>query len=115
VSWRALSRENDAALGGLGEISQRDDVTEYFAVATIGGFHAEDREATWTRWSTFRRFSNQAPGRDRSVERAVYTRATAVLHFHLGTDPASVFFMFPGAQRPFPRTRRWQKKRTVSW
>lgn len=38
--WRI---EDDAALGGLGEILQRDDVTTYFSVATIGGFHAEDR------------------------------------------------------------------------
>jgi hypothetical protein len=38
--WRI---EDDAALGGLGEILQRDDVTEYFSVATIGGFHADDR------------------------------------------------------------------------
>jgi hypothetical protein len=34
---------HDAALDGLGEVLQRDDVTAYFAVATIGGFHAEDR------------------------------------------------------------------------
>ena len=40
--WRI---EDDAALGGLGEILQREDVTEYFSVATIGGFHAEDRDA----------------------------------------------------------------------
>jgi hypothetical protein len=38
--WRIA---DDAALDGLGEILQRDDVTEYFGVATIGGFHAEDR------------------------------------------------------------------------
>ena len=38
--WRI---EDDIALAGLGEVLQRNDVTEYFAVATIGGFHAEDR------------------------------------------------------------------------
>ena len=38
--WRIA---DDDALGGLGDILQRDDVTAYFAVATIGGFHAEDR------------------------------------------------------------------------
>lgn len=38
--WRI---EDDAALGGLGEVLQRDDFTTYFSVATIGGFHAEDR------------------------------------------------------------------------
>jgi len=38
--WRI---QDDVALEGLGEILQRDDVTEYFAVATIGGFHADDR------------------------------------------------------------------------
>jgi ribonuclease D len=38
--WRI---QDDAALEGLGEVLQRDDVTEYFAVATIGGFHAESR------------------------------------------------------------------------
>lgn len=40
--WRI---EDDAALSGLGEILQRDDVTDYFSVATIGGFHAENRAA----------------------------------------------------------------------
>lgn len=40
--WRI---EDDTALGGLGEILQREDVTTYFGVATIGGFHAEDRAA----------------------------------------------------------------------
>jgi hypothetical protein len=38
--WRI---EDDAALDGLGKILQRDDVTAYFGVATIGGFHADDR------------------------------------------------------------------------
>jgi hypothetical protein len=38
--WRIA---DDAALEGLGEILQREDVTDYFGVATIGGFHAEDR------------------------------------------------------------------------
>jgi hypothetical protein len=40
--WRIA---DDAALDGLGEILQREDLTSYFAVATIGGFHAEDRGA----------------------------------------------------------------------
>ncbi|MBV8580561.1 MAG: hypothetical protein JO225_10995 [Candidatus Eremiobacteraeota bacterium] len=40
--WRI---EDDIALEGLGEILQRDDVTAYFSVATIGGFHAEDQTA----------------------------------------------------------------------
>lgn len=40
--WRI---EDDTALGGLGEILGREDVTAYFSVATIGGFHAEDRAA----------------------------------------------------------------------
>lgn len=38
--WRIA---NDAALDGLGEMLQRPDVTAYFGVATIGGFHADDR------------------------------------------------------------------------
>jgi hypothetical protein len=38
--WRI---EDDVALEGLGDILQREDVTDYFGVATIGGFHAEDR------------------------------------------------------------------------
>lgn len=38
--WRI---QDDAALEGLGDTLQREDVTEYFGVATIGGFHAEDR------------------------------------------------------------------------
>ncbi len=38
--WRIA---DDAALGGLGDTLQREDVTTYFSVATIGGFHAEDR------------------------------------------------------------------------
>ena len=38
--WRIA---DDAALDGLGETLQRADVTTYFVVATIGGFHAEDR------------------------------------------------------------------------
>jgi len=40
--WRIA---DDLALEGLGEILQREDVTELFGVATIGGFHAEDRVA----------------------------------------------------------------------
>jgi hypothetical protein len=40
--WRI---EDEAALVGLGEILQRDDLTGYFGVATIGGFHADDRAA----------------------------------------------------------------------
>ncbi len=40
--WRIA---DDAALDGLGEILQRQDVTDYFGVATIGGFHADDRTA----------------------------------------------------------------------
>lgn len=40
--WRIA---DDAALDGLGDTLQREDVTTYFAVATIGGFHAEDRES----------------------------------------------------------------------
>ena len=40
--WRIA---DDLALGALGEVLQREDVAEYFAVATIGGFHAEDRDA----------------------------------------------------------------------
>jgi hypothetical protein len=40
--WRIA---DDAALDGLGEVLQRDDVTAYFAVATIGGFHAGDRSS----------------------------------------------------------------------
>jgi hypothetical protein len=38
--WRI---EDDMALEGLGDILQRDDLTAYFGVATIGGFHAADR------------------------------------------------------------------------
>ena len=38
--WRIA---DDDALGGLGEILQRDDLATYFAVATIGGLHAADR------------------------------------------------------------------------
>jgi hypothetical protein len=38
--WRIA---DDLALEGLGEILQREDVTELFGVATIGGFRAEDR------------------------------------------------------------------------
>jgi hypothetical protein len=34
---------DDLALEALGEVLQRDDVTELFAVATIGGFRADDR------------------------------------------------------------------------
>ena len=34
---------DDAALDGLGEILQRDDVTTYFAVATIGGIPSAER------------------------------------------------------------------------
>ncbi len=40
--WRIA---DEAALVGLGEILQRDDLTAYFGVATIGGFHADDRES----------------------------------------------------------------------
>ncbi len=40
--WRI---EDDDALVGLGEILQRDDLTAFFGVATIGGFHADDRAA----------------------------------------------------------------------
>jgi hypothetical protein len=40
--WRI---QDDAALDGLGEVLQREDVTEYFGVATIGGFHAESRSS----------------------------------------------------------------------
>ena len=40
--WRIA---DDAALEGLGETLQRDDLTRYFGVATIGGFHAEDRDS----------------------------------------------------------------------
>jgi hypothetical protein len=43
--WRI---EDDAALDGLGKILQRDDVTDYFGVATIGGFHADDRISIMT-------------------------------------------------------------------
>lgn len=39
--WRIA---DDAALEGLGDILQREDLTTYFGVATIGGFHADDRE-----------------------------------------------------------------------
>jgi hypothetical protein len=39
--WRIA---NDEALDGLGEVLQRADVTRYFAVATIGGFGANDRD-----------------------------------------------------------------------
>jgi hypothetical protein len=38
--WRIA---DEAALTGLGEILQRDDVTDFFGVATIGGFPAADR------------------------------------------------------------------------
>jgi hypothetical protein len=38
--WRIA---DDAALEGLGDTLQREDLTTYFTVATIGGFHAEDR------------------------------------------------------------------------
>ncbi len=38
--WRIA---HDAALDGLGEILGREDVAEFFGVATIGGFHADDR------------------------------------------------------------------------
>ncbi len=40
--WRIA---DDDALGGLGDLLQRQDVTTYFGVATIGGFHAADRAA----------------------------------------------------------------------
>jgi hypothetical protein len=40
--WRI---EDEDALVGLGDILQRDDLTAYFGVATIGGFHADDRAA----------------------------------------------------------------------
>ncbi len=40
--WRI---ESEDGLVGLGDILQRDDVTTYFGVATIGGFHADDRAA----------------------------------------------------------------------
>lgn len=40
--WRIA---DDAALSGLGDVLQRDDVTAYFGVATIGGFRADDRAA----------------------------------------------------------------------
>ncbi len=40
--WRIA---DDAALDGLGEVLQRDDVAAYFAVATIGGVHAAERAA----------------------------------------------------------------------
>ena len=40
--WRI---EDEDALVGLGEILQRDDLTAFFGVATIGGFHADDRAA----------------------------------------------------------------------
>jgi hypothetical protein len=40
--WRIA---DDVALEGLGDVLQRQDLTEYFGVATIGGFHAEDRAA----------------------------------------------------------------------
>jgi hypothetical protein len=43
--WRIA---DDAALEGLGDTLQREDVTAYFAVATIGGFHADDRSAITT-------------------------------------------------------------------
>ena len=36
---------DEAQLDGLGEMLNRDDVARYFAVATIGGFRAEDRAA----------------------------------------------------------------------
>lgn len=35
----------EAQLDGLGEMLSREDVTKYFAVATIGGFRADDRIA----------------------------------------------------------------------
>ena len=38
--WRIA---DDVALEGLGDVLQRADVTDYFGVATIGGFHADDR------------------------------------------------------------------------
>jgi hypothetical protein len=38
--WRIA---DDTALGGLGEVLQRDDVTQFFSIATIGGFRADDR------------------------------------------------------------------------
>jgi len=38
--WRIA---DDDALGGLGEILQRADLTDYFVVATIGGFRDDDR------------------------------------------------------------------------
>ena len=38
----------DLELEALGDILQRTDVTDYFAVATIGGFHADDRSAIMT-------------------------------------------------------------------
>jgi hypothetical protein len=40
--WRIA---DDDALGGLGDLLGREDVLSYFGVATIGGFHAEDRAA----------------------------------------------------------------------
>ena len=36
---------DEAQLDGLGEMLNRDDVTTYFGVATIGGFTADDRAA----------------------------------------------------------------------
>jgi hypothetical protein len=38
--WRI---EDELALVCLGDILQRADLTAYFGVATIGGFHADDR------------------------------------------------------------------------
>ena len=38
----------DVELEALGDVLQRADVTDYFAVATIGGFHADDRTAIMT-------------------------------------------------------------------
>lgn len=40
--WRIA---DDEALGGLGEILQREDVAEFFGVATIGGFRDDDRNS----------------------------------------------------------------------
>lgn len=38
--WRIAG---DAALTGLGDVLQRADLTDFFAVATIGGYPASDR------------------------------------------------------------------------